>query len=123
MRKAACRTRYASSSPSARAPAPRLRHTRSKRHQSRCPARTSTEGATMIARLIALCVHNRLLVLLLTAVVVGLGIWSTFSIGLDAIPDLSDVQVIVVTEYPGQNPEVVNNQVTYPLTTAMLSVP
>ena len=77
----------------------------------------------MIARLIALCVHNRLLVLMLTSVLVGLGIWSTYSIRLDAIPDLSDVQVIVVTEYPGQNPEVVNNQVTYPLTTAMLSVP
>ena len=77
----------------------------------------------MISRLIALCVRNRLMVLLLTSVLVGLGIWSTASIRLDAIPDLSDVQVIVVTEYPGQNPEVVNNQVTYPLTTAMLSVP
>ncbi|HXC52289.1 MAG TPA: efflux RND transporter permease subunit [Candidatus Limnocylindrales bacterium] len=77
----------------------------------------------MISRLIALCVRNRLLVLLLTAMVVSLGVWSMFRIGLDAIPDLSDVQVIVVTEYPGQNPEVVNNQVTYPLTTAMLSVP
>ena len=77
----------------------------------------------MIARLIALCVRNRLLVLLLTTIVVTLGAWSAFHIRLDAIPDLSDVQVIVVTEYPGQNPEVVNNQVTYPLTTAMLSVP
>ncbi len=77
----------------------------------------------MIARLIALCVRNRLLVLLLTGVLVGLGIWSIFNIRLDAIPDLSDVQVIVVTEYPGQNPEVVDHQVTYPLTTAMLSVP
>jgi Cu(I)/Ag(I) efflux system membrane protein CusA/SilA len=77
----------------------------------------------MIARLIAACVRNRLMVLLLTSIVVGAGIWSVFHIRLDAIPDLSDVQVIVVTEYPGQNPEVVNNQVTYPLTTAMLSVP
>ncbi|MFN2377341.1 MAG: efflux RND transporter permease subunit [Candidatus Binatia bacterium] len=77
----------------------------------------------MIARLIALCVHNRLLVLMMTAVLVGLGIWSASNIRLDAIPDLSDVQVIVVTEYPGQNPEVVDDQVTYPLTTAMLSVP
>ncbi len=77
----------------------------------------------MIARLIALCVHNRLMVLLLTGVLVALGVWSTSNIRLDAIPDLSDVQVIVVTEYPGQNPEVVDNQVTYPLTTAMLSVP
>ncbi|HEY2774512.1 MAG TPA: efflux RND transporter permease subunit [Candidatus Binatia bacterium] len=77
----------------------------------------------MIARLIALCVRNRLMVLIVTAAVVGAGIWSMFHIRLDALPDLSDVQVIVVTEYPGQNPEVVNNQVTYPLTTAMLSVP
>jgi len=77
----------------------------------------------MIAKLIALCVHNRLAVLLLTAALVGFGVWSTSHIRLDAIPDLSDVQVIVVTEYPGQNPEVVNNQITYPLTTAMLSVP
>jgi Cu(I)/Ag(I) efflux system membrane protein CusA/SilA len=77
----------------------------------------------MIAALIALCVRNRLLVLMLTTVLVGLGIWSTANIRLDAIPDLSDVQVIVVTEYPGQNPEVVENQVTYPLTTALLSVP
>src|SRR3990167_5196719 len=77
----------------------------------------------MIARLIEICVHNRLMVLLMTAVLVVLGVWSTYNIRLDAIPDLSDVQVIVVTEYPGQNPEVVNNQVTYPLTTAMLSVP
>src|SRR3990167_4083630 len=77
----------------------------------------------MIARLIEICVHNRLMVLLMTAVLVVLGVWSTYNIRLDAIPDLSDVQVIVVTEYPGQNPEVVNNQITYPLTTAMLSVP
>src|SRR5690349_3790644 len=77
----------------------------------------------MIAKLIALCVRNRLLVLMLTGVLVALGIWSTANIRLDAIPDLSDVQVIVVTEYPGQNPEVVDHQVTYPLATAMLSVP
>ena len=77
----------------------------------------------MIARLIELCVHNRPMVLLVTSVLIGMGVWSTYNIRLDAIPDLSDVQVIVITDYPGQNPEVVNNQVTYPLTTAMLSVP
>ena len=77
----------------------------------------------MIANLIALCVRNRVLVLMATAVLVVLGLWSTRNIRLDAIPDLSDVQVIVVTEYSGQNPEVVNDQITYPLTTAMLSVP
>ncbi|MCC6970621.1 MAG: efflux RND transporter permease subunit [Phycisphaerales bacterium] len=67
--------------------------------------------------------RNRLMVLLLTAVLVGSGIWSIFHIRLDAIPDLSDVQVIVTTEYPGQNPEVVDQQVTYPLASAMLAVP
>jgi Cu(I)/Ag(I) efflux system membrane protein CusA/SilA len=62
-------------------------------------------------------------VLLLTAVLVVSGLWSIFHIRLDAIPDLSDVQVIVTTEYPGQNPEVVDQQVTYPLASAMLAVP
>jgi Cu(I)/Ag(I) efflux system membrane protein CusA/SilA len=77
----------------------------------------------MIARLIRFCIANRVLVTMVVAAAVGLGIWSTRHIRLDAIPDLSDVQVIVVTEYPGQNPEVVDDQVTYPLTSAMLSVP
>ncbi len=77
----------------------------------------------MIARLIEYCGRNRFLVLLLTAMLVGAGVWSVFHIRLDAIPDLSDVQVIVVTEFPGQNPQVVNDQVTYPLASAMLSVP
>lgn len=77
----------------------------------------------MIARIIELSVKNRVLVLLLTAALVGLGVWGVSSIRLDAIPDLSDVQVIVVTDYPGQNPEVVEDQVTYPLASAMLAVP
>jgi Cu(I)/Ag(I) efflux system membrane protein CusA/SilA len=77
----------------------------------------------VIDRLIAFSVRNRALVLLLAAIVTGLGVWSVRVIRLDAIPDLSDVQVIVVTEYPGQNPEVVDDQVTYPLATAMLAVP
>ncbi len=77
----------------------------------------------MIAAIIAYSVRNRFLILLLTALLTTLGIWSTYQIRLDAIPDLSDVQVIVVTEYPGQNPQVVDDQVTYPLTSAMLSVP
>jgi len=77
----------------------------------------------MIARIIRLSVENRILVLLLTAALLGLGIWGTYNIRLDAIPDLSDVQVIVVTDYPGQNPEVVEDQVTYPLASAMLAVP
>ncbi len=77
----------------------------------------------MIARIIEYCGRNRLLVLLLTAFVVAGGIWTIYNIRLDAIPDLSDVQVIVFTEYPGQAPQVVEDQVTYPLTTAMLAVP
>jgi Cu(I)/Ag(I) efflux system membrane protein CusA/SilA len=77
----------------------------------------------MIERLIAACVHNRLFVLILTAMVIAGGIWSLLNTPVDAIPDLSDVQVIVYTEYSGQAPQVVEDQVTYPLTTAMLSVP
>ena len=77
----------------------------------------------MIARIIEFSVRNRFLVLLLTGVLIFAGAWATNNIRLDAIPDLSDVQVIIVTDYPGQNPQVVDDQVTYPLTTAMLSVP
>jgi Cu(I)/Ag(I) efflux system membrane protein CusA/SilA len=77
----------------------------------------------MIARIIEFCARNRLLVLILTSFAVAGGIWTIYHIRLDAIPDLSDVQVIVFTEYPGQGPQVVEEQVTYPLTTAMLAVP
>jgi copper/silver efflux system protein len=77
----------------------------------------------MIAKIIEISIKNRFLVLLLTVLLIGSSIWAAFRLGLDAIPDLSDVQVIIVTEYPGQNPQVVDDQVTYPLTTAMLSVP
>ncbi len=77
----------------------------------------------MIQRIIDLSLRNRLLVLLATAMLIGVGIWAVKNTPLDAIPDLSDVQVIVFTEYPGQAPQVVEDQVTYPLTTAMLSVP
>ena len=77
----------------------------------------------MIARWIAACARHRALVLLVTAASVALAAWNLPGIRLDAIPDLSDVQVIVVTDYPGQNPQVVSDQVTTPLTTAMLSVP
>ena len=77
----------------------------------------------MIAKIIEFSIRNRFLVLLLTAMLIGGGVWGVYNIRLDALPDLSDVQVIIVTEYPGQNPQVVEDQVTYPLTTAMLSVP
>jgi Cu(I)/Ag(I) efflux system membrane protein CusA/SilA len=77
----------------------------------------------MIARLIDWCVHNRAMVLMLTAFLVVGGVWSARNITVDAIPDLSDVQVVIRTEYPGQAPQIVEDQVTYPLTTTMLAVP
>ena len=77
----------------------------------------------MIAGIIRWSANNRLLVLLGAAFLVAWGIYAVRHIPLDAIPDLSDTQVIVYTEYPGQAPQVVEDQVTYPLTTAMISVP
>ncbi len=77
----------------------------------------------MVSELIRWCIHNRAMVLLLTAILIAGGIWSARHITIDAIPDLSDVQVVIRTEYPGQAPQIVEDQVTYPLTTAMLAVP
>ncbi len=77
----------------------------------------------MIVNLIRWSIHNRFLVLLLTVLLVAWGLVAIRMTPLDAIPDLSDVQVIIRTPYPGQAPRVVEDQVTYPLTTAMLSVP
>ena len=77
----------------------------------------------MIAALIRWSVANRFLVLLATLFVTAWGIWSVQSTPIDALPDLSDVQVIIRTPFPGQAPQIVENQVTYPLATTMLSVP
>jgi Cu/Ag efflux pump CusA len=77
----------------------------------------------VIERIVELSVRHRFLVLLCTGALLLFGLWGLRNIRLDAIPDLSDVQVIVYTEVPGQAPQVVEDQVTYPLTTAMLSVP
>jgi len=77
----------------------------------------------MIGKLIDWCIRNRALVLLLTFSLIAASVWAVFNIKLDAIPDLSDVQVIIRTEYPGQAPQIVEDQVTYPLTTTMLQVP
>ena len=77
----------------------------------------------MIARVIHWSIRNRFLVLLVTALLTAWGIYATARTPLDAIPDLSDAQVIIKTGYPGQAPQVVEDQITYPLTTAMLSVP
>src|SRR5512133_19345 len=77
----------------------------------------------MLANIIEWSARNRFLVLLATLFITLAGIYALLRTPLDALPDLSDVQVIVYTEYPGQAPQVVEDQVTYPLTTAMLSVP
>ena len=77
----------------------------------------------MIQNIIAASLRDKFLVLIATVLVVAAGIFAVKDTPLDAIPDLSDVQVIVFTEYAGQAPQVVEDQVTYPLTTAMLSVP
>ena len=77
----------------------------------------------MIARLIAWSARNLFLVLLATAFTVAAGIWAVRNTPLDALPDLSDTQVIVYTEFAGQAPQVVEDQVTYPLASAMLTVP
>ena len=78
---------------------------------------------SILERIIEGSIKNRLLVVVITAAVVGMGAYSLFTLPVDAIPDLSDVQVIVVADYPGQSPQVVEDQVIYPLTSAMLSVP
>ncbi|HMV13276.1 MAG TPA: CusA/CzcA family heavy metal efflux RND transporter, partial [Nitrosomonas sp.] len=77
----------------------------------------------MVGNIIEWSVRNVFLVLLGTFFVVAWGVYAVLKTPIDAIPDLSDVQVIIYTEYPGQAPQVVEDQVTYPLTTAMLSVP
>jgi Cu(I)/Ag(I) efflux system membrane protein CusA/SilA len=77
----------------------------------------------MIASLIRWSIANRFLVLLATVMMTAWGVWSLSRTPLDAIPDLSDVQVIIRTTFPGQAPQIVENQITYPLTTTMLSVP
>jgi copper/silver efflux system protein len=77
----------------------------------------------MIARLIRASIANRFLVLMATLLVTAWGIYSAMRTPVDALPDLSDVQVIIRTTYPGQAPRIVEDQVTYPLTTTMLSVP
>src|SRR5574343_597465 len=102
------------------------------RHQASClccpecscqsPCRSLT-GNSMLAKIIEWSGRNRFLVLLATLFVIVGGVVAVVKTPLDALPDLSDVQVIVYTEYPGQAPQVVEDQVTYPLTTSMLSVP
>ncbi len=77
----------------------------------------------MLNKIIEASVKNRFLVVVFTLLIAALGVYAMLRTPVDAIPDLSDVQVVVFTEYPGQAPQVVEDQVTYPLTTAMLAVP
>src|SRR6266852_979898 len=77
----------------------------------------------MLKRIIEWSVNHKLLVLLGTAAITLAGVWAMFKTPVDAIPDLSDVQVIVMTQWPGQAPQTVEDQVTYPLSTEMLKVP
>ncbi len=77
----------------------------------------------MLEKIIDYSIKNRFLIILATVFILLWGIYSLATTPLDAIPDLSDVQVIIYTEYPGQAPQVVEDQITYPLTTAMLAVP
>ena len=77
----------------------------------------------MVANLIRWSVANRFLVVLASLGLAAWGMWAVWRTPVDAIPDLSDVQVIIRTTYPGQAPQIVENQVTYPLTTTMMSVP
>ena len=77
----------------------------------------------MIEKLIEYSLKNRMIILILTVFITLGGVWAIKNITLDAIPDLSDVQVIVYTEFPGQSPNIIDDQVTYPLATKMLGVP
>ncbi len=77
----------------------------------------------MIERLIAWSAHNRFLVIIFVACATYAGMWSIQRVPLDAIPDLSDVQVIVFTEWPGRSPDLIEDQITYPIVTEMLAAP
>ena len=77
----------------------------------------------MIGRLIEWCTANRVLVFTGTAVLTALGVWSMVTIPLDAVPDISDVQVIIATEWTGRSPDLIEDQVTYPIVTALISAP
>ena len=77
----------------------------------------------MLNRIIEWSLRNQLMVVIGVAFAIFGGIWAMKTIRLDAIPDLSDVQVIIYTQYPGQAPQVVEDQVTYPIASKMLAVP
>ena len=84
---------------------------------------TENQKDGLIAKTIEWSINNKIMVIILTVAVILGGIWAIKNTPIDAIPDLSDVQVIIFTKYSGQGPQIVEDQVTYPLTTKMLSVP
>ena len=86
-------------------------------------SQTNIADTDMLSKIIDWSARNVFLVLLTTAIIVGICGYAVKQTPLDAIPDLSDVQIIIYTEYPGQAPQVVEDQITYPLSTAMLAVP
>src|SRR5262249_39001278 len=92
-------------------------------HSRRRHASRSAGDQEMIAALIRWSAKNLVLIFIATILAGGAGIYALRHVPLDAIPDLSDTQVIIYTEYSGQAPQVIEDQVTYPLSTAMLSVP
>src|SRR5215470_2976729 len=77
----------------------------------------------MIEKLIALCVRHKFLTIVSVAAVFAAGLWSLRRIPLDALPDLSDTQVIIYTNWEGQNPNLIEDQVTYPIVSALISAP
>jgi hypothetical protein len=93
------------------------------RKRSRSTTQNTESEATMLGRIIEWSVRNKFLVILVTAFAIGGGIWAIQTTPVDAIPDLSDVQVIVYTKFSGQSPRTVEDQITYPLTTQLVSVP
>jgi len=81
------------------------------------------KNITMINRLIRFCLDNTFIVLVITLLVVGAGYYSIKNVPVDAIPDISENQSIVFTDWPGRDPQTVEDQVTYPLTTSLEGVP
>ena len=77
----------------------------------------------MIERIIEYCARNPFIVVLVVASMIAWGVWAIMHVPLDAIPDLSDVQVIVLTKWPGRSPDLVEDQVTYPIVTSLLGAP
>ena len=77
----------------------------------------------MIEKIIEFSARNRVVVLMLFALLIGTGVWAVYHTPVDAIPDLSDNQVIVFTDYPGRSPQVVEDQVTYPLAVNLQGLP